>query len=591
MFETKFIRNFSIIAHVDHGKSTLADCMIMAYGRTCIRDKKNQMLDSMDLERERGITIKSQSVALFYNQYKLNLLDTPGHADFHYEVTRSIQGCEGVLLVVDCVSGIQAQTVANLRLAQSNNLTVIPIVNKIDLPGAQPEQCAHQLAQLLNVDVSSCIYCSAKQSIGIEEIVQRIVSDISAPSNHLAELPQVRVIDSWLDPYLGITSLVRVHRGLLQKFVKIKSLHSKHVGNVLGLGIFLPEKSPQDSLTCGDIGYLSTGSKDSQSFIVGDTLVLYEDDNTKPLEKFEESMTKVHTALYPYSNDEYVKLRNAVQQLCLNDSSVKYHPVHSPMLGHGFNCGFLGMLHIEVFTTRLEREYKVNVIVSQPTVSYKVIDSSTNQVSIISSIAELPSSKCIIHEPRANAIIVVPTQYISAVYDICYENRGIELDSQWNGEHTIYTYDLPMLFLLKDFSSLLQSRTKGYASFDYKFSHYSEAEIKTVRTFVNDDELVSLAQLSHQSQVSRVAQHIVNVLEKSIYRCQFLIKIQVVVNGKVVKRGNIKPYRKDVTAKCYGRDASRRRKLLDKQKQGKKKMVKIGKVTIKPSVYTEIAQG
>ncbi|MEK7190705.1 MAG: translation elongation factor 4 [Pseudomonadota bacterium] len=588
------IRNFSIIAHIDHGKSTLADRFIQTCGALEAREMQEQVLDSMDLERERGITIKAQSVALDYTArdgqaYRLNMIDTPGHVDFSYEVSRSLTACEGALLVVDVSQGVQAQTVANCYTASELHLTILPVLNKIDLPSADPERVIDEIEDIIGLDATDAIRASAKTGIGIGDILEAIVREIPPPRGDAAAPLRALIIDSWFDNYLGTVSLVRVVDGRLKPKDKIRLMATGRDYLVEQVGVFTPKKRPVEELAAGEVGYVVAGIKDVRSARVGDTLTHANKPADKPLPGFKEIKPRVFAGLYPIEAHEYESFRDALAKLQLNDASLHYEPETSQALGFGFRCGFLGMLHMEIIQERLEREYGLNLITTAPTVVYEVM-TNKGEVLAVENPAKLPDPSHIaeIREPIIRATILVPQQYVGDVIGLCVEKRGIQKNMVYHGRQAIITYELPLSEVVLDFFDRLKSVSRGYASLDYDFLEFRAADMIKLEILVNGDKVDALSIMVHRDKSQYRGRDLVGRLRELIPRQMFDVAIQAAIGSKIIARETVKALRKNVTAKCYGGDVSRKRKLLDRQKEGKKRMKQLGNVEIPQEAFLAI---
>ncbi|MEF1171428.1 MULTISPECIES: translation elongation factor 4 [Vibrio] len=590
----KHIRNFSIIAHIDHGKSTLSDRLIQVCGGLSDREMAAQVLDSMDLERERGITIKSQSVTLNYTAkdgetYQLNFIDTPGHVDFAYEVSRSLAACEGALLVVDAGQGVEAQTLANCYTAIEMDLEVVPILNKIDLPAADPERVAEEIEEIVGIDAMEATRCSAKTGIGVDDVLENIVSAIPAPEGDPEAPLQALIIDSWFDNYLGVVSLVRIKNGELKKNDKIKVMSTGQVWGVDRLGIFTPKQVDTDILRTGEVGWVVCGIKDILGAPVGDTLTLAKNGSDKPLPGFKKVKPQVYAGLFPVSSDDYENFRDALGKLSLNDASLFYEPENSAALGFGFRCGFLGMLHMEIIQERLEREYDLDLITTAPTVVYEVEETNGN-ILYVDSPAKLPAVNDIeeIREPIARCNILVPSEYLGNVITLCVEKRGVQVDMVYHGNQVAVTYDIPMAEVVLDFFDRLKSTSRGYASLDYNFQRFEASNMVRVDVLLNGDTVDALAMITHKDQAQTRGRQLVEKMKEFIPRQMFDIAIQAAIGNHIIARSTVKQLRKNVIAKCYGGDVSRKKKLLKKQKEGKKRMKQIGNVELPQEAFLAI---
>ncbi|KLN64395.1 MULTISPECIES: translation elongation factor 4 [Vibrio] len=590
----KHIRNFSIIAHIDHGKSTLSDRLIQVCGGLSDREMASQVLDSMDLERERGITIKSQSVTLNYTAkdgetYQLNFIDTPGHVDFAYEVSRSLAACEGALLVVDAGQGVEAQTLANCYTAIEMDLEVVPILNKIDLPAADPERVAEEIEEIVGIDAMEATRCSAKTGIGVDDVLENIVSAIPAPEGDPEAPLQALIIDSWFDNYLGVVSLVRIKNGELKKNDKIKVMSTGQVWGVDRLGIFTPKQVDTDILRTGEVGWVVCGIKDILGAPVGDTLTLAKHGCEAALPGFKKVKPQVYAGLFPVSSDDYENFRDALGKLSLNDASLFYEPENSAALGFGFRCGFLGMLHMEIIQERLEREYDLDLITTAPTVVYEVEETNGNLL-YVDSPAKLPAVNDIeeIREPIARCNILVPSDYLGNVITLCVEKRGVQVDMVYHGNQVAVTYDIPMAEVVLDFFDRLKSTSRGYASLDYNFQRFEASNMVRVDVLLNGDTVDALAMITHKDHSQTRGRQLVEKMKEFIPRQMFDIAIQAAIGNHIIARSTVKQLRKNVIAKCYGGDVSRKKKLLKKQKEGKKRMKQIGNVELPQEAFLAI---
>ncbi|ADV85494.1 TPA: elongation factor 4 [Vibrio vulnificus] len=590
----KHIRNFSIIAHIDHGKSTLSDRLIQVCGGLSDREMAEQVLDSMELERERGITIKAQSVTLDYKAqdgetYQLNFIDTPGHVDFSYEVSRSLAACEGALLVVDAGQGVEAQTLANCYTAIEMDLEVVPILNKIDLPAAEPERVAEEIEDIVGIDAIDAVRCSAKTGLGVDDVLEKIVSAIPAPEGDPDAPLQALIIDSWFDNYLGVVSLVRIKHGKLKKNDKIKVMSTGQVWGVDRLGIFTPKQIDTTELNTGEVGWVVCGIKDILGAPVGDTLTLAKNGAEKALPGFKKVKPQVYAGLFPVSSDDYEAFRDALGKLSLNDASLFYEPENSAALGFGFRCGFLGMLHMEIIQERLEREYDLDLITTAPTVVYEVLTTS-KQTIYVDSPAKLPAVNDVaeIREPIARCNILVPADYLGNVITLCIEKRGTQVDMVYHGNQVALTYDIPMAEVVLDFFDRLKSTSRGYASLDYGFQRFEESNMVRVDVLLNGDKVDALAIITHKDQSQTRGRQLVEKMKEFIPRQMFDIAIQAAIGNHIIARSTVKQLRKNVLAKCYGGDVSRKKKLLKKQKEGKKRMKQIGNVELPQEAFLAI---
>lgn len=591
MTDLSHIRNFSIVAHIDHGKSTLADRLIQRCGGLTEREMRDQILDSMDLERERGITIKAQTVRLSYKakdgqEYQLNLIDTPGHVDFTYEVSRSLAACEGSLLVVDASQGVEAQTLANVYKALDANHELVTVINKIDLPAAHPEKVKEQIEDVIGIDTSNAIETSAKTGAGIDEVLESIVTQLPAPQGD-AEAPlKAMLVDSWYDPYLGVIILVRIKDGVLKKGMKIRMMANGTTHEVERVGIFTPKMKDIAQLTAGELGFITAGIKTVGDTKVGDTITDDKRPAAEPLPGFKPSVPVVFCSMFPLDTSYYENLRDALGKLQLNDASFEFTPEKSAALGQGFRCGFLGLLHMEIIEERLEREFDLDLITTAPSVVYKMhmTDGTLKELHNPADFPELTKIASI-EEPWVKASILVPDEYLGSVLQLCTERRGVQKDLTYVGSRAMLVYDLPLNEIVFDFYDRLKSITRGYASFDYEVVGYQTGDLVKVTILVNGETVDALSFLAHRSDAERRGRQICERLKVLIPRHQFKIPIQAAIGGKIIAREDIAAFRKDVTSKCYGGDITRKRKLLEKQKEGKKKMRQFGKVEIPQSAF------
>lgn len=583
------IRNFSIIAHIDHGKSTLSDRIIEFCGGLSKREMKAQVLDTLELERERGITIKAQSVALTYTddqEYQFNLIDTPGHVDFSYEVSRSLAACEGALLVVDGSQGVEAQTLSTCYKAIDLGLEVIPVINKIDLPQAEPERVKKEIEEIIGIDASEALSVSAKDGTNMNELMQQIAHKIPAPKKSDEENLQALIIDSWYDNFLGVISLIRIFSGQLKKGDKfiVKSTGQTFTADTIGK--FTPKKVPCDVLNQGEVGYLVASVKDLKSVPVGDTLVAAKFPETKELDGFEEVKPQVFASFFPIESNDYQAFREALQKLNLNDASLVFEPENSEILGSGFRCGFLGTLHMEVVKERLEREYDLDLITTAPSVAYEVLKTNGEELSI-SSPAELPTPNEIeeIREPIIKSTVLCPNKYVGDVIELAMSKRGVQKDLQYLGGQVSIIFEMPLSEIVMDFFDILKSKSQGYASVDFVFDRFQKADLVKVDVAINGLVVDSLSAIMHKSEAQRKGRDIAQRLRNVIPRQMFEIPIQIMLGSKIIARESVKAFRKNVTAKLYGGDVTRKKKLLEKQKAGKKKMKQIGKVALPQEAF------
>jgi len=590
----KKIRNFAIIAHIDHGKSTLSDRLIQMCGGLTDREMSEQVLDSMELERERGITIKAQSVSLKYKSrngdwYSLNFIDTPGHVDFAYEVSRSLSACEGALLVVDASQGVEAQTLANCYAAVDLGLEVIPVLNKIDLPSAEPERVLQEIEDLIGLDCSNALSISAKTGAGVEQVLESIVSSLPGPKGEESDPLKALIIDSWFDNYHGTVSLVRVVDGKITKRGKIKMSSTGGVHQVEEVGVFTPKKKPVGELVAGDVGYMIAGIKDVKAAKVGDTIIDAKSVGTTALPGFKEEKPTVFAGLYPVNNADYDSFRVALEKLSLNDASLRYEPEVSPALGFGFRCGFLGLLHLEIVQERLEREYELELITTAPTVLYHVLTTEQKLVSVENP-ADLPDSALIseIREPFIRARILSPQDQVGSIISLCIDKRGLQQNINYHGRQVLIEFDLPLAEVVLDFHDQLKSVSRGYASLDYELLDHRKADMVKLDILINGDRIDPLSVLVHREQAKYRARDLVSRMRKLIPRQMFDVAIQASIGSRVISRETVKALRKNVTAKCYGGDITRKRKLLEKQKEGKKRMKQIGSVSIPQEAFLSV---
>jgi GTP-binding protein LepA len=589
------LRNFSIIAHIDHGKSTLADKLILATSAIPKREMKEQVLDTMDLERERGITIKAQTVHLEYKakdgkKYLFNMIDTPGHVDFTYEVSRSLAACEGVLLVIDATQGIQAQTIANLNLALQHNLAIIPVINKIDLPSANPEFIKEQLEDVLQIESSEAVLVSAKEGIGIEELMEAVVRQVPPPPGDPTQVLQALLFDAWYDAYRGVIVLVKVQQGCLKEGDEIVLMATGNRFTVEEVGTFNPNQVKSTQLNVGEVGYLVANVKLLDQTKVGDTITHFHNPCEKPLPGYKEVKPMVFSGLYPISGDDLEDLRDALKKLTLNDASFSYEAETSTALGFGFRCGFLGLLHMEIVRERIEREYKVDLLTTAPTVIYKVI-TTDGQIMMIDNPSKLKEQKNIDHleEPYVLGTIIVPEEYIGVVMALVRDRRGIQTKMEYMNPQTVMLeYEMPFNEIVLDFYDRLKSGTKGYASFDYDFIDFRTSDLVKLDVLLNGELVDALSLIAHKDKVYYQGRDLAKKLKKQIPPQMFEVAIQSAIGSKVIARETVKALRKNVLAKCYGGDISRKRKLLEKQKEGKKKMKKIGSVEVPQEAFLAI---
>ena len=594
MRDLQHIRNFSIIAHIDHGKSTLADRLIQICGGLSEREMEAQVLDSMDLERERGITIKAQSVTLDYTakdgqKYQLNFIDTPGHVDFSYEVSRSLAACEGALLVVDVSQGVEAQSVANCYTAIDQGLEVLPVLNKIDLPAADPDRVIKEIEEIIGIEAKDAKRVSAKTGVGVPDLLEEIILRIPPPQGNRDAPLQALIIDSWFDNYLGVVSLVRVKNGILRKRQKMIIMSSGRTYQVDNVGVFTPKRLDTDMLCAGEVGYVISGIKEVDGAPVGDTITAADNPASKPLPGFKPIQPRVFAGLYPINSEDYENLREALSKLRLNDAALFYEPETSQALGFGFRCGFLGMLHMEIIQERLEREYDLDLITTAPTVVFEV-ETVKGEVIRIDNPAALPEPSYIkeVREPIITAHILVPQDYVGNVINLCVEKRGTQKSMQYLGNQISLSYEIPMNEIVMDFFDRLKSVSRGYASLDYEFTRFQAADLVKLDILINTDKVDALSSIVHRAQAQSRGRDLAEKMKELIPRQMFEVAVQAAIGSKIVARTNVKALRKNVTAKCYGGDITRKRKLLEKQKTGKRRMKQIGKVEIPQDAFLAV---
>jgi GTP-binding protein LepA len=588
------IRNFSIIAHIDHGKSTLSDRLIERCGGLEKREMANQVLDSMDLERERGITIKAQSVSLLYRardgqEYTLNFIDTPGHVDFSYEVSRSLAACEGALLLVDAAQSVEAQSIANCNTAVEQGLEILPVINKIDLPSADPDRVCKDIEEIIGLDTHGIAKISAKTGCGIDDLLEQLITKIPPPAGHIAGPLQALIIDSWFDNYVGVVSLVRVVNGELKRGQKVHvmSTGQSHLAN--DVGVFTPKMQARDSLKTGQVGYLIAGIKEIDGAPVGDTITLEEAQAEQPLSGFKPIKPRVFAGLFPVQSEQFELFRDALQKLRLNDAALHYEPESSVALGFGFRCGFLGMLHMEIIQERLEREYNLNIITTAPTVAFEVL-THQGETRIVENPSRLPLANEVaeIREPFIRASLLVPSDYLGPVMQLCIAKRGVQKRLEYLGSQVALEYELPMIEVVLDFFDRLKSVSRGHASFDYDFSCFRAGNLVKLDVLINGEKVDALSLIVHRESAARRGRELVDKLKELIPRQMFGVAIQAAIGAKIVARADVKAFRKDVTAKLYGGDVTRKRKLLEKQKAGKKRMKQLGSVEIPQEAFLAV---
>ncbi|HGI8168421.1 TPA: translation elongation factor 4 [Legionella pneumophila] len=590
------IRNFSIIAHIDHGKSTLADRFIQICGGLTEREMSSQVLDSMDIERERGITIKAQCVSLNYTAkdgktYLLNFIDTPGHVDFSYEVSRSLAACEGAILVVDAAQGVEAQTLAVCYTAIDQSLTVLPVLNKIDLPQAEPERVISEIEDIIGLDAQDAIRVSAKSGLGVNDVLEALVANIPPPKGDVHAPLQALIIDSWFDSYLGVVSLVRIVNGAIRKGDKMRVMSTGRAYEVDQVGIFTPKRTKLDALYAGEVGYVVAGIKEIQGAPVGDTLTLDRNPADKVLPGFQRVKPQVYAGLFPVSSDDFEAFREALAKLSLNDASLFYEPESSEALGFGFRCGFLGMLHMEIIQERLEREYNLDLISTAPTVVYQIV-TQKGETLLIDNPSHLPPTPQIkeMYEPIVRANILVPQDYLGPIITLCVERRGVQVSMTYSGRHVSVVYDIPMSEVVSDFFDRLKSVSRGYASLDYNFQRFQIADLVKMDILINSERVDALAVIVHRDSAHSRGKLIAEKMQQLIPRQMFDVAIQAAIGSHIIARQTVKALRKNVTAKCYGGDVTRKRKLLEKQKTGKKRMKQVGHVEIPQEAFMAVFQ-
>jgi GTP-binding protein LepA len=594
--DLKHIRNFSIIAHIDHGKSTLADRFIQICGGLSAREMSAQVLDTMDIEKERGITIKAQSVTLDFKAqdgetYQLNFIDTPGHVDFSYEVSRSLAACEGALLVVDAAQGVEAQSVANCYTAIEQGLEVVPVLNKIDLPSAEPERVLAEIEEVIGIPADEALMISAKTGLGVLDVLEQLVIKVPPPQGNIGGPLQALIIDSWFDSYLGVVSLVRVMHGSIRKKQKITIMSTGKSFIAEKVGVFTPKRLEKDILNTGEVGYVVAGIKDIFGAPVGDTITWTDNPAEEQLTGFQRVQPRVFAGLYPVSSDDYEALRESLNKLNLNDAALQFEPETSQALGFGFRCGFLGMLHMEIVQERLEREYNVDLITTAPTVIYEVI-TQTDQILMVDNPAKLPEGGTVkeIREPIIRANILVPQAYLGGVITLCIEKRGVQKDMQYVGRQVSLHYELPLSEVVLDFFDRLKSVSRGFASFDYEFLRFQQADLVKLDVLINAEKVDALSIIVHRDLSNNRGRDLVEKMKDLIPRQMYEVAIQAAIGSKVIARSTVKAMRKNVIAKCYGGDISRKKKLLEKQKAGKKRMKQVGNIEIPQEAFLAVLQ-
>jgi GTP-binding protein LepA len=590
------IRNFSIIAHIDHGKSTLADRIIQLCGGLSDREMEAQVLDSMDLERERGITIKAQTAALEYKArdgkiYNLNLIDTPGHVDFSYEVSRSLSACEGALLVVDASQGVEAQTVANCYTALDLNVEVVPVLNKIDLPSADPENAIGEIEDVIGIDATDAVRCSAKTGLGVEDVLEALIAKVPPPKGDPNAPLQALIVDSWFDNYVGVVMLVRIVNGTLRPKEKILLMATGAQYLTENIGVFTPKSQPRESLSAGQVGFIIAGIKELKAAKVGDTITLAGKPATAPLPGFKEVQPQVFAGLFPVEANQYDALRDSLEKLKLNDAALQYEPEVSQALGFGFRCGFLGLLHMEIVQERLEREFDMDLITTAPTVIYEVVQRD-GTVLMVDNPSKMPDPSKIeeIREPIVTVNLYMPQEYVGSVITLCTQKRGVQINMSYHGKQVMLTYEMPMAEIVLDFFDRLKSTSRGYASMDYEFKEYRAADVVKVDMLINGEKVDALAIIVHRASSQFRGRAVAAKMRELIPRQMFDVAIQAAIGSNIIARENVKALRKNVLAKCYGGDISRKRKLLEKQKAGKKRMKQVGSVEVPQEAFLAILQ-
>lgn len=590
----QYIRNFSIIAHIDHGKSTLADRIIQLCGGLSDREMEAQVLDSMDLERERGITIKAQTASLSYKArdghvYNLNLIDTPGHVDFSYEVSRSLSACEGALLVVDAAQGVEAQTVANCYTALDLGVEVVPVLNKIDLPSANPENAMQEIEDVIGIDAHDAVHCSAKTGLGVQDVVEAMIAKVPPPKGDPAAPLQALIIDSWYDNYVGVVMLVRIVNGRIKPKEKIRFMATGALHLTEHIGVFSPKSIPREELSAGQVGFIIAGIKELKDAKVGDTITLQANPASSALPGFKEVQPQVFAGLFPVESNQYEALRDSLEKLKLNDASLQYAPEVSQALGFGFRCGFLGLLHMEIVQERLEREFDMDLITTAPTVIYEVV-MRDGTIFMVDNPSKMPEVAKIeeIREPIVTVNLYMPQEYVGAVITLCTQKRGVQINMSYHGKQVLLVYEMPMAEIVIDFFDKLKSVSRGYASMDYEFKEYRSADVVKVDILINGEKVDALAIIVHRANSQYRGRAVAAKMRELIPRQMFDVAIQAAIGANIISRENVKALRKNVLAKCYGGDISRKRKLLEKQKAGKKRMKQVGSVEIPQEAFLSI---
>ncbi|VAX76495.1 translation elongation factor 4 [Buchnera aphidicola] len=591
----KYIRNFSIIAHIDHGKSTVSDRLIQACGGLSVREMSEQVLDTMELERERGITIKAQSVAINYTSKKgknfcLNFIDTPGHVNFAYEVSRSLSACEGALLIIDSTQSVQAQTVANCHSALRMKLSILPVLNKIDLPNSQPDRVCRDIENIIGISTKNIVCCSAKTGQGIPELLEKIITVIPAPIGIEDNPLQALVIDSWFDKYFGVVLLIRIKNGFIMVKDKILVIRTKKIYKVDQLGVFTPKRIFKKSLFCGEVGWIICGIKNISSIQVGETITSFKNPSFKMLSSFKKIKPKIYAGIFPIKNHQYNQLKQALNKLQLNDSSLFYEFDNSQALGFGFRCGFLGMLHMEIIQSRLEREYNIEVILTAPTVIYEIILKKNKKKIYLDNLEKFPKKNLIqeIREPIALCNILTPTKYIGEIINLCIKKRGIQINLVYHDKTTVIQYEIPLSEVISNFFDQLKSISSGYASLEYNFIGFKKSDLVKIDILINSTKIIALSSICHKKNSIFIAKKIIEKIKTIIPRHQFNVPIQAAIENNIISRTTIQQLRKNVLSKCYGGDISRKKKLLQKQKKGKKRMKTFGNINLPQEIFFSV---